>query len=107
MTKLTDAIASYFETLTPSNIWFGRSKKTESGDWINESIHMEDINTTDADWIVNMFVRTSECDAGEFNDTVKELTGNKCRLDADTVHKCKDNVVRYMVRRRLPAGTSG
>mgnify|MGYP003111781780 FL=1 len=101
--KLKKAIASYFEGLTPSNIWFGRSKKTESGDWINESISVEDINTSDADWIVNMFVRTSECDVNEFNETVEELSELKCRLDADTAHECKDDVVRYMVRRRLPA----
>ena len=101
--KLKNAIASYFEKLAPSSIWFGRSKKLDSGDWINESISVEDINTSDADWIVNMFVRTSECEVDEFNETVEELSELKCRLDADTAHKCKDDVVRYMVPRRLPA----
>lgn len=101
--KLKNAIARYFERQTPSNIWFGRSKKTESGDWLNESISVDDINSTDADWIVNIFVRTSECDVDEFEETVEELSELKCRLDADTAHECKDDVVRYMIRRRLPA----
>ena len=104
MTKLEKIVKAYFKKIKedrPKNVWFNRSKNTENG-WINETIQLKDVATTDADWFVNMFVKDQDNSDEEFQMVVKELAKNKMYLVEETLQACKNKVSRYLIDRGLP-----